>query len=347
MRRTWPFVAVAAVAALVVAVVAGAYAYDSARSDVVAEGVRVAGVDVGGLSAEEARERLTNALVERAEQPLVATHDDRRFELSADDAGLRVDVERTVSSALERGRDGSLFERVVRDLRGHAVDEEVPLRVEWDDAALGEFSRSVAAEIAAEPRDAEVEPRADGLEMVEERPGLAVDPEELHAELARRLENPEQPRDVAVPTEELAPEVTTDDLAERYPRYITVDRAGTTLRLFQDLEETHVYDVAVGQHGHETPGGLYHIENKAENPAWHAPDRPWAGEFAGQVVPPDSPHNPIVSRWLGFHGGAGIHGTEELDSIGVAASRGCIRMTVPDVEELYDLVPVGTPIYVG
>jgi lipoprotein-anchoring transpeptidase ErfK/SrfK len=50
---------------------------------------------------------------------------------------------------------------------------------------------------------------------------------------------------------------------------------------------------------------------------------------------------------MGFFDGAGIHGTEETWSIGSAASHGCIRMTIPDVEDLYPRVPLNTPIYVG
>jgi lipoprotein-anchoring transpeptidase ErfK/SrfK len=36
-----------------------------------------------------------------------------------------------------------------------------------------------------------------------------------------------------------------------------------------------------------------------------------------------------------------------LNSIGTAASHGCIRMRIPDVEELYDQVPVGAPVYIA
>ncbi len=50
---------------------------------------------------------------------------------------------------------------------------------------------------------------------------------------------------------------------------------------------------------------------------------------------------------MGFWNGAGIHGTEDTWSLGHAASHGCIRMSIPDVIELYDLVPFDTPIYVG
>jgi lipoprotein-anchoring transpeptidase ErfK/SrfK len=50
---------------------------------------------------------------------------------------------------------------------------------------------------------------------------------------------------------------------------------------------------------------------------------------------------------MGIFNGAGIHGTDELGSLGSAASHGCIRMAIPDVVALYDQTPVGTPVYIA
>ena len=49
---------------------------------------------------------------------------------------------------------------------------------------------------------------------------------------------------------------------------------------------------------------------------------------------------------MGIFDGAGIHGTDDVGSLGSAASHGCVRMSVPDVIELYDKVDVGTPTYI-
>ena len=67
--------------------------------------------------------------------------------------------------------------------------------------------------------------------------------------------------------------------------------------------------------------------------------------MAGKVIRPG--RQPLQARWMGFFDGAGIHGTSDVGSLGSAASHGCIRMSVPDVIELYDQVPLGTPIYIG
>ena len=151
---------------------------------------------------------------------------------------------------------------------------------------------------------------------------------------------------VELPTRVVRPEVSTADLVKDYPAFITIDRASFTLRLFRNLRYYKAYRIAVGQQGLETPAGQYEINDKQINPSWHVPNSPWAGALAGRIIPP-GPDDPIKARWLGFYNGAGIHGTDAVSSLGSAASHGCIRMSIPDVEELYDLVPLHTPIYIA
>src|SRR5205085_97166 len=103
---------------------------------------------------------------------------------------------------------------------------------------------------------------------------------------------------------------------------------------FKRLKLKSTYTIAVGRAGLETPAGLYHIQDKEVNPSWHVPNSPWAGALAGRVIPP-GPDDPIKARWMGVSAGAGIHGTADIGSLGTAASHGCIRMSIPDVEQLY------------
>ena len=140
--------------------------------------------------------------------------------------------------------------------------------------------------------------------------------------------------------------MTTEKLAARYPTIITVDRDRFRLTLFKDLRKAKTYRIAVGAAGLETPAGTYSINDKQTNPTWHVPDSDWAGKLAGKSIPP-GPDNPIKARWMGFYDGAGIHGTDAINSLGTAASHGCVRMAIKDVVDLYDRVDVGTVIHVS
>ena len=169
----------------------------------------------------------------------------------------------------------------------------------------------------------------------------------LQQRIAQALTVPGVDRTVKAPVRVIKPKVTQAQLADKYPVLLIADRYNYKLRLYRDLKLQKEYTVAVGAVGFDTPAGLYHIQNKAIDPAWHVPNSAWAGDLAGTVVPGGVPDNPLKARWLGIFNGAGIHGTEDIGSLGSAASHGCIRMAVPDVIQLYDIVPLNTPVYIS
>ena len=175
------------------------------------------------------------------------------------------------------------------------------------------------------------------------RYGSKIDAARLDKAIRRRLADPALGRGVAPRVFRVRPRVRLIDLRRRNNTILTVDRAGHRLRLFKNLRYDRSYGIAVGAAGTETPPGMYRIQSKQVNPAWTAPNRPWAGSYAGKTVPGGAPDNPLKARWLGVAGGVGIHGTAEPGSIGSNASHGCIRMRVPEVIDLFGRVPVGAP----
>lgn len=123
---------------------------------------------------------------------------------------------------------------------------------------------------------------------------------------------------------------------------IVVTLSKFRLQLFRDGKVVKTYKVAVGAPGFATPTGSYVVVNKQVDPTWFPPDSPWAKGLGS--IPP-GPGNPLGTRWIGTSAPAvGIHGTYAASSIGTAASHGCIRMNIADVEELYDEVAVGMPV---
>jgi lipoprotein-anchoring transpeptidase ErfK/SrfK len=326
----------------------GAYAYfwERGHRNVIAPGVRIAGIDVGGLSAAQARavlETRLGAALHRPVRLLAGTHS---FVVDPNGAGLRVDVARMVGVAVEKSNEGGLLRRAWHAFWGEPVHVAVPLQAAFSPASLVTYADHVAQVVDRPARSADVVPTPTSLRVQPAREGVAVRRGELRRALASALLDPYGPRTVAVPTRPLRPRWTTPELPKRYPSFILVDRETYTLRLFRHLRLARTYPIAVGRAGLETPAGLYRINDRQVNPSWHVPKSAWAGALAGRIIPP-GPSDPIKARWLGFWNGAGIHGTEETWSLGHAASHGCIRMSIPDVEQLYPLVPLNTPIYVG
>lgn len=339
------FIAVALFLLVLLVGAVGAYAYDSNRDDLIAEGVTIGGLDVGGMRVAQARRVVARDLSRPLEQPISVVRGGSRFNLSAKDAGVKADVEGMVAEALRLSRDGNIFSRVARDLTGGQERSAVPRRVTYDRGAIRALVRRVAGAVNRPARDAEVD--FPSLEKVKEQRGRRVRTAALERRLAQALTVPGVQRRVRAPVRIIEPKVTQDTLAEKYPVLLVADRATFKLRFYQKLNLVKEYTVAVGAIGFATPAGLYHIQNKAVDPAWTVPDSDWAGDLRGKVIPGGTADNPLKARWLGIYDGAGIHGTDQTETLGSAASHGCIRMDIPDVIELYEEVPVGAPIYIA
>jgi lipoprotein-anchoring transpeptidase ErfK/SrfK len=344
MRHKW-FILVAVVLLVLVGGAVAAFAYDSSRDDLIAEGVTIAGVDVGGMTTAEARTLVRRELQEPLERPIAVKRGKARFTLSAEDAGVRADVGGMVDEALQVSREGGIFKRVARDITGGQEDAQVSPRVSYSTAAVERLVERIEGKLNRPARDAEVD--FPSLEKVKEQKGRRVKAAALEQRIAQALTVPGVERTVRAPVRIIKPKVTQAQLAEKYPVVLIADRYNFKLRLYRKLELQKEYTVAVGAVGFDTPAGLYHIQNKAVDPAWSVPDSEWAGDLAGTVVPGGVPENPLKARWLGIYDGAGIHGTDQTYSLGSAASHGCIRMAIPDVIEVYDQVPVGAPIYIA
>jgi lipoprotein-anchoring transpeptidase ErfK/SrfK len=332
-------------AVAVVGLSVAAYAYDSSRDDLVANGVKVAGVDVGGLHKAAAKRKLEAGLVRRLDRPVRVTAAGRRFRLTPESAGLAVDADGMVDEALHRSRSGGLPGRLWRGLTGSDVNAELEARVSYSAVSVRRFVRRVTAAVDRKPRDADVQFATASLPAVPSETGLRVSYKRLLALVEGALNQTGHGRAVRVDVRVTQPKVTTAELGKKYPVVVTVDRPAFKLRLFKRLKFVKAYPIAVGQAGLETPAGLYHVQSKVVNPSWHVPMSAWAGDLAGRVIPP-GPDNPIKARWLGIFNGAGIHGTSDIGSLGSAASHGCIRMAIPDVEQLYDQVPMQAPVFI-
>jgi hypothetical protein len=295
-----------------------------------------------------ARAKLKRAVLEPLNQPVVARYDGHVYKLTPAQAKVGVDIDGSISQAIQRSREGNILARTARNVQGKRIDEDIKLDIAYNHRAINRMVKRISTKIDRPARDATLDLEQGDINPTPSATGLSVRAAKLRRQLRRSLLSVDGSRSVKVQTKMVEPKVTSKDLADKYPAVVIVRRGAFQLSLYKHLKLAKTYGIAVGRVGLETPAGLYHVQNKAVNPAWTMPNSSWvAPKDRGKVIPGGTAENPLKARWLGIYAGAGIHGTDDSGSIGSAASHGCIRMRIPDVEELYPQVPVNAPVYIS
>lgn len=296
----------------------------------VLEGVTAAGVDLSGLTLQQASDKLTRDLEPHVSRAILVRAAGRKAELKQTDSKLALDALTTAKRAIRS--------KVVAD---------VPVKLTYSEKAVRSWVDALAGKVDRSARDATLKITLKKVTTRRSIPGISVPRAKLVKQLGERLTTPGSSVFIQVKVKKIRANVNTDDLRlHNGGTVITIDKQHFKLRLFKHLKFATSYGVAIGQPAYPTPEGRFRIQDKQVNPVWSVPNSPWAGELGGTTVEGGSASNPLKARWMGITDGVGIHGTGEPWSVGTAASHGCLRMRVPDVIKLYPRVPVGTPVLI-
>ncbi len=301
----------------------------------IAGGVSAGGVDLAGLTVDEAAVRL-EALRPRIEDTTVLVQAaDIVFKLKPSDAAVAFDNALTAKRALYAGREAA----------GAKVD--VPLAISSAKQAVRAFAARVAKRLHRPGRDSRAVITLRRVRVTHSSPGRGIDEAALAKKVGAALADPRLTRVIKPKLRKVKAKITAKQARRGAYTVITIDQSAFKLRLFKNLKVVRTYGVAVGQSGYPTPNGRFAIQSKQVNPTWSVPNSPWAGELAGSSVAGGSAANPLKARWMGVSGSVGIHGTGQGYSIGSRASHGCIRMHVPDVIKLFARTPIGAPVLIA
>ena len=343
-RRRWPLFVGLTSGLLVLALGGAAYAayrYDRSMSGRILPGVRIDGVDVSGLTRSEALEEMQAHAALDLDRPITVIVRGERFTVTPRDLGRRARVRAAVDEAFELSGQLGWMERAWRRLRNEPLRRDIV--VERSDArGVERYVGRIAREIRKAPEEAAIELSDDGgLRFRRDVPGVALDERNAERRLAAAIEA--GTTRVRFSTHALRSKVTPRTLGPTV--VVRVDT--NTLELYEGFRVTRTWDVATAKPGWITPVGEWTIYRKAEDPTWYNPALDsWGAELPAVI--PGGPGNPMGTRalYITAPGLIRIHGTSSPDSIGRWASHGCIRMHNEQIEELYELVPVGTKVIV-
>lgn len=125
---------------------------------------------------------------------------------------------------------------------------------------------------------------------------------------------------------------------DRTPLSLHADLSKRTLELRREDELLKRFSVAVGREGSSTPTGRFAVTDKLDGAAY-------SGYFGCCILPISGTQPNLPAGWPGGDRLA-IHGTSSPETIGQAASAGCLRADEESMQALMRRVPVGTPVFI-
>ena len=336
-RRVWPRIAIGIL--IVGALVAGLGAwYEHAHARELIDGIRIGGVDVGGMTPAAARRAIADANASRLSNDVVVRAGGRRFSADPHALGVRVAVQRAVAQAVRMTDELPAMSRLYHRIVPVDVSIAAPLAV--GRAHIAAFVHHVARQVRRRPVNAQITLSRNELHLVKQhaRPGAALDTQASVPLVVDALTGGRP--SVRLPLRSVSPRIEEPDVT------LTVDLSTNTIRRWDGFHVAARYPVGTAQQGFRTPTGMWRIQDKTKRPDWTNPDPNGWGADMPKHIPP-GPENPLGLRALYLDApGIAIHGTPEASTVGGYVSHGCMRMFEADVKRLYPDVPVGTPVVI-
>ena len=314
------------------------YDYNREYDGKLLPGIVIAGVDVGGMTPDEAERAVNGASKIQLDRKIIVRFEEKTWRVTPRELGAKSNAAELVDAAVASSDGTGLFKRVGMAVLGDRLDYEHSLAITYPRQGARGFIDGAAAALDRDPVDATVDYSSGWLEFVDAKEGRKVLKDKSLRSLMRSLR---RGRGSAV----LSVKETQPAVTEHEWKQVLLLRIGENkLYLYEDGKIVRTYTVATGQPEYPTPTGIYEITEKRYMPTWVNPDPTgWGAGMPASIGP--GPGNPLGTRALNWSAsGIRFHGTEATYSLGYNASHGCVRMAMADVEELYDLVEVGTPI---
>jgi hypothetical protein len=300
-------------------------------------GATIAGVDVGGLSKAEALAKVRAAVRPELQRDFKIWWQSKRWSATPAEMGARSDARRAVEEALFASANASFVDKVRMRLGGD-LEFERGVAIRYPKGGVEGFVQGLASSLDQEPVDAHIDYSDTWVTVVPDELGREVNVDASTSKLLHALRNGATSTGLEVRTKK--PEVTED----QFDKVLLLHIGENKLYLYENGKITHTYTVATGQSAYPTPQGEFEVVNKRYMPTWVNPaPEGWGSDMPASIPP--GPGNPLGVRAIDWSAsGIRFHSTSDLGSIGHNASHGCVRMTAPDVIELYDIVDIGTPI---
>jgi lipoprotein-anchoring transpeptidase ErfK/SrfK len=324
---------------------AWAAANDYKSRGFVPSGVTVVGTDLSGMTETQARAALEAAVAAPLLRPLSVQAAQQTFVF--DPKGIvTVDVDGMLAEAYAPRRTAPLLARAQHDLAGTPLPADIKPKYTVDQTAIANWLAGVQSQVDTAPVNAERVIKKYKLIIKPSVVGLKTDVAGAQQVIVQALTGDaalsnSASRTASIPVTATKPKITESS----FKKTLVVSLSQRKVRLYKGAKLEKTYSIAIGTPSYPTPQGDFEIINKRFMPTWTNPGSAWAASMPAYIAPGYS--NPLGTRALDLSAsGIRFHGSSNDGSIGTAASHGCMRMHMSDVEEFYPLVPIGTPVFI-
>ncbi|PKQ28734.1 MAG: hypothetical protein CVT63_01100 [Candidatus Anoxymicrobium japonicum] len=302
-------------------------------------GARIVGLSVAGLNQEEAVAKCRKDLAGVANRPLTLQVDGEKYQITPEELGLMLDYRKMVEESYAKAWNVNIFERMARRFTNRPMPVNVSVLANSDSNRVQSFLSNAINSINRHPHDAYVDVTSGKPVIVKAVDGRNCDMAQLQKDADAALVTSNRTVNVKVGR---TPAGMSDAV---FQKLIIVNLAEHKLSLYNREQVLAEFPIACGSPSYPTPIGAWKIVRKQKNPSWINPGAAWAKSMPPSIPP--GPRNPLGTRALPLNAsGVLIHGTSSSWSIGRSASHGCIRMHMKDVEQLFEMVEAGIPVYI-
>lgn len=261
---------------------------------------------------------------------------------------ISYDEEANLAKIKQEAAKLNIFDRLLRDVFKQGAQVDSKLEAQLDEGKINAYVSELAGKLNREAKNKQLELGKGGLVSEAGQAGFTLDEEDTRAQFMRALgvnldEELEGDPEIILHGSVTKPLVIESNLAKG--KFIYVDLEQRMATLYSNGEVEKSYPVAIGKPGYSTPKGDFHITLKRRNPVWGNPGSAWAKNMPATMGP--SANSPLGLRALNINSpGIRLHGTADINSIGKAASHGCVRLSNDNIVDLFDRVETGTRVYI-
>jgi lipoprotein-anchoring transpeptidase ErfK/SrfK len=314
------------------------YDYSRKYEGRILPGASVAGVDIGGMTSDEALTAVKDAVRPQLDREISVAWGERTWTVTPKELGAQSNARSVVEDAVAHSGETSFLDKTRMRVFGDELDFTQDVAITYPRRGAKGFVQGLASSINRDARDAELDYSTGWVKIVKDQTGREVAVRKSLRSLQGALTQGTETAELTV--RETKPGITADSFDQ-----VLLTRIGENkLYLYEDGKITHEWTVATGLPEYPTPTGLFEVTELRYMPTWvnPAPDG-WGASMPASIPP--GPSNPLGLRAINWSAsGIRFHGTSATYSLGYNASHGCVRMSNDEVIQLYDMIDVGTPI---